>query len=288
MSCRKEGNLIKVITDSTADIPANVASKLNIGVVPIYLLWDGNSYRDGVDITPDEFYRRLVTGNSLPTTSQPAQADFENVYAQQAGAYDGIVSIHISGRLSGTYNAAIQASKALGDKIPIEVIDSRFNSIGLGLVVIAAARLAEAGGGMDQVVKEAWKAMSQVKMLGIFDTLKYTIAGGRINKSLGKIASVLNVKPLMTFRNGEVTLAGAVRVYAKGIEKIAEFVKKNLPVQDLGIVHSAAGEAAESLRQQIGQVLSEEKIYTNQLGASLGVHGGPGVLLVALRTVDAN
>jgi len=280
--------LIKVITDSTADIPANVASKLNIGVVPIYLLWDGNSYRDGVDITPDEFYRRLVTGNSLPTTSQPAQADFENVYAQQAGAYDGIVSIHISGRLSGTYNAAIQASKALGDKIPIEVIDSRFNSIGLGLVVIAAARLAEAGGGMDQVVKEAWKAMSQVKMLGIFDTLKYTIAGGRINKSLGKIASVLNVKPLMTFRNGEVTLAGAVRVYAKGIEKIAEFVKKNLPVQDLGIVHSAAGEAAESLRQQIGQVLSEEKIYTNQLGASLGVHGGPGVLLVALRTVDAN
>lgn len=276
--------MIKVITDSTSDIPVEQAAALGIEVLPIYVVWEGRSFRDGIDMTPDDFYRKLITSAVLPTTSQPTQADFEAAYIGQEGKYDGIVSIHISAKLSGTYHAAMAAAAMVRNRIAVQVIDSRFNSIGLGLVSIAAARTARAGATLDTVVQEAHKAITQVKMLGIFDTLKYTIAGGRINKSLGRIASVLNIKPLMTFRNGEVALSGAVRVYSKGVDRIAEFVRKNMPLQDLGIVHSAAHAEADKLRRRLADILPAEKIIVNQLGASLGVHGGPGILLVALRT----
>ena len=280
--------MIKVITDSTSDIPPELAAELDIGVVPIYVVWEGQSYRDGIDLKPDEFYRRLGSSPTLPTTSQPTQADFEQAYIGQAGKYEGIVSVHISSKLSGTYSSALMAARAVRDRIAVEVIDSHFNSIGLGLVALAAARAARAGAGLEVVVREAKKAASQVKMLGIFDTLKYTIAGGRISKPLGRIASVLNIKPLMTFRNGEVALAGAVRIYSKGIDKIVEFIRKNVPVQDLGIVHSAALAEAEKLQQRLAGILPADKIIINQLGASLGVHGGPGIILVALRTVETS
>jgi len=120
-------------------------------------------------------------------------------------------------------------------------------------------------------------------MLGVFDTLKYVIAGGRISKSVGAIANILNIKPMLTFKNGEVVRAGFMRTYSKAMSRLVEFVKNNLPVQDLAIVHSAAFAAAEKLKQELHGIFPEDKTLINQLGAALGVHGGPGMLLVALR-----
>jgi DegV family protein with EDD domain len=275
--------LIKVITDSTADLPEEVARELGIEVLPVYIIWDNASFRDGVDMKTDEFYRRLTASSVLPTTSQPTIADFQAAYKKWAEQCEGIVSIHISSKISGTYETALQSVKSLDLNCPIEIIDSQFNSMGLGLVAIGAARVARDEKNLKEVVEETKRAIREVHMLGVFDTLKYVIAGGRISKSVGGIISILNIKPMMTFRDGEVGRAGAARTYSKAMERIVEFVKKNMPVQDLAIVHSAAHEAAEKLRRQISGLFPEEKIIVNQLGAALGVHGGPGMLLVALR-----
>jgi DegV family protein with EDD domain len=275
--------MIKVVTDSTADLPDAIVKELNIEVIPVYILWETQSFRDGIDMKTDEFYQRLTTSDVLPTTSQPTIADFQATYKNLEEQCKGIVSIHISSKISGTYDTAIQAKNALNLSLPIEVIDSQFNSMGLGLIAIGAARAAKAGKELKEVVAETNQAIKQMRMLGVFDTLKYIIAGGRINKSVGSIISILNIKPMLTFRNGEVARSGAARTYSKAMERLVEFVKNNQPVQDLAIVHSAAFDAAEKLKRDLGEHFPENNILMNQLGAALGVHGGPGMLLVALR-----
>lgn len=278
--------MIKIVTDSTSDLPLNIVKELGIEVVPVYLIWEGKSFRDGVDIQPDEFYARLASAKVMPTTSQPTTDDFTGCYDRLSDKCDGIVSIHISSRLSGTYQSALNASKSPSNKVPVEVVDSQLNTMGLGLVAMAAARLANSGASLKEVVNEARTVMSQIRMLGIFDTLKYVIAGGRIDRSMGKIASILNIKPLLTFRHGEVKLIGATRTYNKGIEKLADFVKKSLPVKELAVVHSANQQAADNFLNKLGALIPASNIYVNQMGVSLGVHGGPGVLLAAVRVAS--
>lgn len=200
--------MIRIVTDSTSDIPKEVARDLNITIVPTYIQFGGETFRDGVDIDADEFYRRLTTSTHHPITSQPSPGDFAEVYKSLADGSEGIISIHISSKLSGTHQSALLAKQMMGQKLPVEVIDSQYNSMGLGLISMAAARVANAGGKLQDVLEETKKAISQIRMLGIFATLKYAIAGGRINKSFGKVASVLNIKPMLTFRKGEVAMAG--------------------------------------------------------------------------------
>lgn len=278
--------MVRIVTDSTSDIPKEVARDLRIEIIPATIQWNGEILRDGIDIDSDEFYHRLTTSAHQPTTSQPSPGDFVKVYQSLEGGADGIVSIHISSKLSGTCQSALLAKQMLEQKLPIEVIDSKYNSMGLGLISIAAARVARAGGKLHEVLEETKRAISQIRMLGIFATLKYAIAGGRINKSFGKVASVLNIKPLLTFKNGEVAMAGLSTSYSKGVNKIFDFVKNNAPIIDMAIVHSAIPEEAMKLRERMGAVFPEKKILVAPLGPSLGVHGGPGVLLVSLRRSD--
>jgi fatty acid kinase fatty acid binding subunit len=278
--------MIKVVTDSTSDIPREVARDLDIEIVPAIIQWNGETFRDGIDIDPDEFYRRLTTSAHHPTTSQPSPGDFVKMYHSLADGSEGIVSIHISSKLSGTYQSALLAREMMEQKLPIEVIDSQYNSMGLGLITIAAARVARAGGKLQDVIEETKGAISQIRMLGIFATLKYAMAGGRINKSFGRVASVLNIKPMLTFKNGEVAMAGLATAYSKGVDKIVNFVKNNLPIRDLAVVHSAIIDDAMNLRDRLGEVFPKNDIIVAPLGSSLGVHGGPGVLLVALRRSD--
>jgi fatty acid kinase fatty acid binding subunit len=278
--------MIKIVTDSTSDIPREIAGELDIEIIPAVIQWNGETLRDGIDITPDEFYRRLTTSTTMPTTSQPSPGDFLKLYQSLATRYDSIVSIHISSKLSGVYQSALIAKQTMGTKLQIEIVDSEYNSMGLGLITMAAARVAKAGGKLKDVLEETKKAISQIRMLGIFATLKYTIAGGRINKSFGRVASVLNIKPMLTFKNGEVAMAGLATTHSKGVDRIFHFVKNNLPVSDLAVVHSYVIDEAIKLRERLGGVFPEDKILLASLGPSLGVHGGPGVLLVALRRLD--
>jgi DegV family protein with EDD domain len=277
---------IQVITDSTSDIPPEVAQELGIRVVPIYLRFGEKTYRDGVDMTRDEFYSMLTSSPVHPATSQPNPEDFTSVYKEYCDRTEGIVSIHISSKISGTYNSATIAKKTLKSQCPIEVIDSKFNSAGLGLVVTAASRMVQAGAGFSEVIKEAYNAANQVGMFGMFETMKYLARSGRVNKTIAAASSILNIMPLLTFHDGEIVRAGLVRSINKGIDRIYDFVKNNTPIGELTIVHSKVAEQVGQLKKCLREFIQEEKINIAELGAGLGVHGGPGVLLAAIRRSD--
>ena len=278
---------VQVITDSTADMPEGMAEEFGIRVVPIYLRFGEKTYRDGVDISKNEFYATLATSPHHPASSQPNPEDFTSVFKEYCGDKDGIVSIHISSKISGTYNSANIAKKSLESQCPIEIIDSGFNSAGLGLVVMAAARAAQVGANQTEVVNEAKKAVKDVRMFGIFETMKYLARSGRVNKTIAAASSVLHVMPLLTFHEGEIVRAGLVRSVSKGADRIYDFVKNNTPIKELMIVHSQVVDQAKQLKHRLGEFIQEEKIAIAELGAGLGVHGGPGVLLVAVCRSDS-
>ena len=274
---------IKIVTDSTSDISPEVANDLGIIVVPVYVRFGEEVYRDGVDIDDDGFYHKLTTSLVHPATSQPTPEDFARAYSDCSKKADGIISIHVSAKTSGTCNSALQGKKMVKGNCPIEVIDSRFTSVGLALVVMAAARLAKAGESLLSVFEETRRAIGQVRMLGIFDTMKYLLLGGRVSTVTASIASILHIKPLLTFKNGEIVRAGLVRTYPQGVDRLYEFVESNHTIQDLAIAYSTEPEQASQLKARLGSIFPEEKIHVAQLGAALGVHGGPGVLAIALR-----
>jgi DegV family protein with EDD domain len=274
---------VQVITDSTSDIPPELAEELDIRVVPIYLRFGDKIYRDGVDIRSDEFYSMLTSSPIHPATSQPNPEDFVSVYKEYCENTEGIVSIHISSKISGTYNSATIAQKMLESRCPIEVIDSKFNSAGLGLVVIAAARLAQYGANLTDIVKEANRAVSQVRMFGMFETMKYLARSGRVNKTIAAASQILHVMPLLTFNDGEIVRAGLVRTINKGMDRIYDYIKSNTPINELIVVYSVVADQANHLKKRLSEFIHEEKIMIAELGAGLGVHGGPGVLLTAIR-----
>jgi len=214
---------VKIVTDTGSDMPADLLKELNITAVPVYIYFGEKAYKDGIDIGPDELYKRLVDGPIYPTTTQPIPVDFTNAYQEISKETNEIVSIHLSSKVSGTYNSAVQGKELLKDKCHVEVIDSASLSMGLGLITMVAARKAQAGGTLQQVVEETNNAIKQTQFLGILDTLKYLLAGGRITKARATIGSLLNVKPLLTMHKGEIIQAGLARSYTKGIDKLYVF-----------------------------------------------------------------
>lgn len=275
--------VVKIVTDSTADIPPEIAQDLGITVVPVYVRFGNEVYRDGVDISSDGFYQKLLSSPVHPATSPPTPQDFARVYSDCCQEAEGIISIHVSAKVSGTYSSAMQGKKLTKGKCQIEVVDSGFTSVGLALVVMAAARLAKAGGSLPEVFRETRRAIEQIRMLGIVETLKYLALGGRVSKTTAALANVLNIKPLLTFRNGEIVRVGLVRTYSQGLHRLYEFVKSNSTIQDLAIAYNTVPELASQMKLLIGSSFPQEKILTTQLGAGLGVHVGPGTLVLALR-----
>jgi DegV family protein with EDD domain len=274
---------IQIITDSTSDIPQDLAEELGIRVVPVYVRFNDKIYRDGVDIKNEEFYKKLATSPHHPATSQPTPEDFENVYKEYCDKVDGIISIHISSKISGTCNSAHIARKMLQSECPIEVVDSQFNSAGLAMVAMAAARLAKTGKSLAAIMEEVRRTIGKVHMFGVFETMKYLARSGRISKTIVTAANILNVRPLLTFREGEIIRAGLVRSFSKGMDRLYRFVESQKDIAELAIVHSVIPERAEQLKKRLAWLFPEEQIRIMTLGAGLGVHGGPGALLVGLR-----
>jgi len=274
---------VKIVTDSTADLPPQVAEALGITVVPVYLRFGDEVYRDGLDMSHDEFYQKLMTSRTHPSTSQPPPSDFADVYRKLARETDEIVCIHVTSKLSGTYASALQGRELATTGRRIEVVDSLSVSMGLGLIVMAAAALAAAGDSLQRVMAEIRQAIPNTHLLGVFDTLKYLLMGGRIGRARALVGSVLNVKPLITMRDGELFPAGQARTRSKSIDRLFDLAKNALNIQELAIIHSTTPDEACSLRERIGSIFDKRRIHISRLGPALGVHGGPGTLILALR-----
>jgi DegV family protein with EDD domain len=275
--------VIKIVTDSAADLPPELAKELDVTVVPVYLRFGDEVYRDRVDISEDEFYQRLLHDPVHPNTTQPTPQDFADVYQKLSQEADGIVSIHISSKLSGTYNSAVQGKKMIGKGCPIEIIDSQTVSIAIGLIVIQASKMAKSGMSLQQIVDEVGKIIPNVHLLILFDTLKYLAKGGRIGKAKALLGSVLSVKPMLAIRDGEFVPVSQVRTRAKGIDKLFDFVKKATNIQDLAILHNTTPDEAQALIERTNHIFPKEQTILARVGPGLGVHGGPGILAIALR-----
>ena len=275
---------VKVVTDSCSDIPQQEARRLGITVVPVYLRFGDEVYRDGVDMDSSEFYRKLETSSVHPYTAAPSPGDFARVYEDMGRETDEIVSIHVTSKHSGTYDAAI-AGKELAQKkgFRIEVIDSKGVTMWQGLVAIAAAKVAEARCGLGEVLEAVHETIGQLRALALLDTLKYVIRGGRLGKTISAVESVLNVKLLLTLRDGELRPAGLVRTRSKGIDRLREFIKSALPVKDLAIVYGTTPGEAQTLADYVRRLFPEVVPQLARLGPALGVHTGPGALIAVVN-----
>jgi len=277
---------VRVITDSGSDITQEEAKNLGITIVPVYLRFGDKVYRDGVDINSDEFYRKLLTSPVHPFTAAPSPGDFAKVYEEAAQGTEEIVSIHITSKHSAVCNAALVGKEVAEKKgCRIEVIDSKGVTMWQGFVAIAAAKAAEAGYNLQQVVNKVHETISQMRALALLDTIKYIVKGGRLGKALSAIESKLPVKLLITLRDGEIRPAKLARTRSKGIDRLREFISSASHIEDLAIVYSTTPDDAQTLAEYVGSLFPNVVPRIVRLGPALGVHAGPGALITVLREV---
>ena len=243
---------IKIVTDSTADVPPELAAELGIISIPLYVQFGGKSYKDRIDITEDEFYTRLQADSVHPTTAQPSPQDFARVYDNLAKDVDGILSIHISEKMSGTISSARQGAKMMKKPVPVEIVDSKYTSMAQGLVVIAAARMVKTNNDLQSLAAAARGFVGDIHLLVLFDTLKYIARGGRIGRAKALLGSILNVKPLLGIKDGEFVPVGQVRSRAKGIERLFELAKEaGHNIAEATVIHSTTPDEAKILEDVV-------------------------------------
>lgn len=272
---------IKIVTDSVADLPAGLVEELDITVVPCNVVLGDVNYKDGVDLGPDELFRRMAAGPGLPTTSQPSMAEFQSVYQELTANGDSIVSIHPSAKVSGTFNSAQQARNSLGDA-DIHVIDSGMASIAEGLVVLTAAQLAREAGSAGEVASQVQAGLSKTHAFFLLDTLEYLQKGGRIGKAAAFLGGVLSVKPILGMQDGEVHPVERPRSRQRGIRRLRELAAQMAPVRQMAVIYSTELQEAEDLKQGFSDLLPGDQIITARFGSALGVYVGPHAVGVAL------
>ena len=274
---------IKIVTNSTSDIPKELAEELDITIVPEYVVFDNKCYKDRIDITEDQFYDKLINENIQPTTACPSPQDFLDVYNELGKNADGIISIHTSSKLSGTINSAKQAKKTTSAKCPIEVIDSKTISLALGMAVIYAAKMAKDGKGFQEILNAVNALQLRVHVLIMFDTLKYLARGGRVGKAKFLASSLLNVKPLLTIKDGEFAQVLRVHGKDKAKRKLLEFTAGFENIEAICAIHSTNEQEIAQLIKSVTNFPSE-RVLLGRLGPVIGSHAGPGLLAIAVQT----
>jgi DegV family protein with EDD domain len=274
---------IAIVTDSGVNVPAEVQREYDIHIIPLKVTFGDQTYRDGADLTTAQFYEMLEEASQLPTTSQPSAGDFVEVYSRLSGEADAIVSIHLSALLSGTVKSALTARQSV-NHVPIEVIDSRSASLGLGFVVMAAARAARQGGSLADVLAVAESLIPKISVLFVVDTLKYLHMGGRIGGASALLGSALKIKPLLQLSEGEVNPLERVRSKCRATERMLEIMAQRLEAEEGdGLVHAAVAHAdrldeALALKEQVEARFEPAEFYLVELPPALGTHVGPGTL----------
>jgi DegV family protein with EDD domain len=271
---------VKIVTDSLADLPTDLIQALGISVIPLTVNFGFESFRDGVDIDSQQFFARLISGATTPKTSQPSVGDFAEVYAKLTSGGNDILSIHASGKLSGTINSATQASQDV-QGVGIQVIDTLSASLGEGLVVLAAARLANSGASLDAVADAAQKAASKLNIYFVLDTLEYLQKGGRIGKAQQLFGTLLSIKPILTLHDGEVHPFERVRTRAKAVQRMREIIETSGPYVEAAVLHATTPQEMEALASFVQPLSPNTSVIKGTIGPIIGTYTGPGVLGVA-------
>ena len=280
---------VKIVTDSTCDIPAELAEQYGITVVPVTVRFGTTSFLDGVELTTDELYERLTSGGDLPTTSQPSIGEFLEVYERVGQDADGIVSIHVSAKLSGTYNSAMQASDQAEGDCPIDVVDTEQASMGIGLTVLAAAKAANEGANMDEVGALVDSAVQRSNCMALLGTLEFLQKGGRIGKAQALVGTLLRIHPMIVLSEGEVLPLARPRTRRKGLQELKKACMQLGTLEALSIIHSTVPDEAENLAAELSGVLPDgvEPIVA-RFGPALGTYVGPKAIGLASITAPGN
>jgi DegV family protein with EDD domain len=273
---------VKIVTDSVADLPPDVVKELGITVIPLLVRFGEKVYRDGVDLTAEQFYKKLKQSKVLPGTSVPSPGTFAEAYDKLAEDTDEILAILLSSKLSGTYEVANQSIGLMNKKCRVEVIDSEWATMTQGFIVMKAAKAAQAGATLDEVIAITQKTMLRVDFLCTFDTLEYLRRGGRIGKAQTFLGSVLRVNPLITLRDGVVQPAGRAHSRSKAIERLYSFAISYSSIEEMAVEDTACPDEAETLVERLSAEFPKERIYRSKMTPAIGTHTGPGLLLVAI------
>ncbi|KPL82616.1 hypothetical protein SE15_10955 [Thermanaerothrix daxensis] len=277
---------VAVVTDSTAYIPRSLSQGLPIYVVPLQVVWGEETYRDGIDIQPLEFYTRLKTAKVMPSTSQPSPEAFRQVYATLLEEDYDIVSIHISAKLSGTLDSAIQAREMLKSE-RIALIDSKVTAMALGYHVLSVARAAAQGASFEACKDLAERAVNHTGAVFVVSTLEFLHRGGRIGGAAAFLGTALNLKPLLELRDGRVEAVERIRTMRKALERLLELLDERVGQRSplrLACLHANAPEEAEALMERVRQRYPQERLVElvmAEVSPVIGTHTGPGTVGIA-------
>ena len=282
--------VVKVVTDSSSDIPPDIARELDIAVVPLYIRFGDQIYRDGIDISADEFYNRLVDTRSLPQTSIPSPGDFSEVYHTIADETDSIVSIHPSPRYSGVLNSAKAAKDYMTKNHEVEIVNSRSVSMGCGFIALAAARKAKAGANLREVLRTIEQTVLRTHIIGMINDISYLLNGRRLSLPgshifLGQLGSIVHCKLV-----GEIYEVGRVRGRGiffnedKALEKLQRCIIEFPSIEELAILHAHKPDWAQAIAERLNSVFPRTQIHISRLSAATGVHGGPNAIAIAFTT----
>ena len=274
---------VRVVTDSSSDMPRDVAEQYGISIIPQKIIFGTEELRGGIDITGDEFYRRVSSSPELPTTSQASPGEFKELYESISSDADGIVSVHVSGALSGTVDSARSGGNQAEIECPVEVVDSMQAGMGTGLVAIAAAKAALDGGDLQQVVSAAEDAASRCETYVLLDTLEYLQKGGRIGKARAMLATLLSIKPMIILREGIVDELGKERSHRKGMARLRRVTEEFAPLDELSVNYTTTPDEASAFAEQLKSLLPEGKEpLVAQIGPAVGTYTGPSAIGISL------
>jgi DegV family protein with EDD domain len=271
---------IRIITDTMCDVPAKYAEQYNIKVMPLTVHFGEKAYRDGVDLRMEDFYRLLGTCEELPTTSQVTPMAFSSVYEEELAQGNQIIVINASSSMSGTHNSALLAKNNFESK-DIHVIDSQGITMGPGILVIKAARMAEAGVDVETIVNTIEESKGKLRHYFIVDTLKYLQKGGRISLSASVLGAILNIKPILTVKDGKLEFLDKARGTKKAISMILDIIHENnwdLNHKIIGINHTMAPESADLFEEIIREEFNVEEVIKGEVGSVVATHAGPGAI----------
>ncbi len=277
---KRRCDLIKIVTDSTSDLPPELMAQWEITVVPCLVHFGQETFREGVDLSRTEFYRRLEMGPGLPTTSAPGPGVFGDAYRQLAAETDQILSIHLSSKLSGVYNAARLGAERI-EGIEVAVVDSDTVSMGLGWLAVMAARAVRSELSLKEIVRLVEAARPRARVFALVDTLEYLRRGGRVGRLVAALSALLDVKPMVSVEKGDVVPLGRVRSRRKAVTQLASLVEELSPLAELAVLHSNAPQAAEAFADQLAAFFPRERMIIAEVGTVIGTHVGPNGLGVA-------
>ncbi len=275
---------IRIVTDSSCDLPASVADEHGITIVPLTIRFGDEELVDRRDLTPDQFWERCTASAVLPETAAPSPGQFEEAFrAAAAAGAEGVVCVNISSKLSATIQSAQAAAQAVADAIPVRLVDSRSVTLGLGMIVLEAARRAEAGGTLEEVVAAAEDASKRARVLGSLDTLEYLKKGGRIGGAQALLGSLLSIKPVIEVRDGAVEPGPKQRTRSRALRFLADKVAAESGIEQLAVMHGAAPDLNDLL-DLLAPHFPRDQIVVGDIGPVIGAHTGPRTIGVAYQT----